>query len=128
MDTSLTNISLRTSKPEIPPTATKFEKASNEINVGLVASRVIVTVTGLAGTDVQVAKYIANLAGNPLINNVDLIYSQETVIDDFTTVRQFQITVELVDETRIPDMPFEGTTGWLADVPTVANTAGGAGA
>ena len=127
-DTSLTNISLRTSRPEVHAEATKFDKASKEIKVALVATRVVLTVTGLAGTDVQVAKYIANLAGNPLVHNVDLIYSQEIVIDEATVVRQFQITVELIDEGSIPDMPFEGAVGWLADIPTAAKADRGAGA
>ena len=117
-DTSLTEISLVTTKPEIPPKATKFEQTSQKSKVQLQATRVVLTVTGLAGTDVQVAKYISNLAGNPLIANVDLIFSQEIEIDDFITVRQFKITVELIDEARIPEMPFEGTAEWLADVPT----------
>ena len=34
-------------------------------------------VTGQAATDVDVARFIANLARNPLLANVDLVYSEE---------------------------------------------------
>ena len=55
---------------------------------------VSVEITGLAGTDVQVARFIANLARNPLMASVDLVYSEEKKIKD-VTVREFQIKTEL---------------------------------
>jgi len=51
-------------------------------------------VTGLAGTDVEVAGLIATLARSPLIQGVDLVYSEEKVINQ-TPVRAFQVRVEL---------------------------------
>ena len=55
---------------------------------------VSVEITGLAGTDVQVARFIANLARNPLMASVDLVYSEEKKIKD-VTVREFQIKTDL---------------------------------
>ncbi len=53
-------------------------------------TRVSIEITGLAGTDVQVAKFIANLARNPLTASVDLVYSEEKKIEDIV-LREFQI-------------------------------------
>jgi len=55
---------------------------------------VIMKVTGLAGTDVEVARLIANLARNPLIASVDLVYSEEKLIGKIP-VRKFQLKLEL---------------------------------
>ncbi len=52
-------------------------------------------VEGLAWTDVHVARFIANLARDPLIAAVDLIYSEQTEIDDETTTRKFEIRLEM---------------------------------
>ena len=54
------------------------------------------TVQGLAGTDSQVAKFIANLARNPLIGSVDLSFSQEKLIDK-ALVREFKLNLKLKD-------------------------------
>jgi Tfp pilus assembly protein PilN len=51
-------------------------------------------ITGLTATDVDVAKLIANLARNPSVDSVDLVYSQEKVIDKLA-IREFQINVVL---------------------------------
>jgi hypothetical protein len=55
---------------------------------------VTMEVTGLAGTDVDVARFIANLARNPLIASVDLVYSEEKMVDK-TLVREFRVRMEL---------------------------------
>ena len=55
---------------------------------------VTIKITGLAGTDVEVAKVIANLACNPLTHSVDLVYSQEKLIEK-VPVRQFQVRLKL---------------------------------
>ena len=52
------------------------------------------TITGLAATDVEVAKIIANLSGNLLTDSVDLVYSQEQMVDALP-VRQFQVKLTL---------------------------------
>jgi len=52
-------------------------------------------VTGRAATDVGVARFIANLARDPLTRSVDLVFSEEREIDD-DVIRHFQVRVELV--------------------------------
>jgi len=54
----------------------------------------LVELEGLAGTDVDVARFIANLAINPLTKSVDLLFSQEEMIADMTC-RKFRIRMEL---------------------------------
>ena len=55
---------------------------------------VTLKVTGLAGTDGDVARFIANLGRSPLVAWADLVYSQERV-ERKTTVREFQILLEM---------------------------------
>ena len=62
-----------------------------------VETTVCAEITGLAATDVQVARFIANLARNPLMDSVDLVYSEEKKIKD-VTVREFQIKTVLKRE------------------------------
>ena len=57
----------------------------------------LLDVTGLAATDGDVARFIANMARNPLSGAVDLAYSQEKVFQD-TKVREFQVKVELKND------------------------------
>lgn len=53
-------------------------------------------VTGLANTDLAVAKFIANLARNPLFHSVDLTFSRQKLIGQRKTpVREFQVKVQL---------------------------------
>jgi len=58
------------------------------------------TITGLAATDIDVARLIANLARDPITTNVDLVFSQEKDVDVERfdrkfTVRNFKIDVGL---------------------------------
>lgn len=62
-----------------------------------VAGVMVLEVTGLAGTDVEVARFIATLARNPMIESVDLVYSQEKEFDK-KAVREFQITALVKDD------------------------------
>ena len=57
-------------------------------------SQVEIQITGRAGTDVDVARFIANLLGSPLMDSVDLVYSEEKLIDK-VPVREFQIRLGL---------------------------------
>lgn len=64
-------------------------------------------VTGLASTDVEVAKFIANLAHNRLLTTVDLVYSQERLIGKNkakVTVREFKIRMELKRDVDVLDL------------------------
>ncbi len=71
---------------------------------------VTVEVTGLAATDVEVARFLANLLRNPLLTNVDLGYSQEKVLrarqKDLPdlNVREFQVTMELRENVDVIDL------------------------
>ena len=75
-----------------PPTKAEAITAAKVPKV--TATVVTIEIVGLAGTDVDVAKLIANLASNPLTASVDLVYSQEKLIEK-TPVREFQIRVDL---------------------------------
>lgn len=70
--------------------ARKRKRKASAPTVGIVVTEL----TGLAGTDIQVARFIANLARNPLVASVDLVYSQEKLIEKFP-VREFQIVMKL---------------------------------
>lgn len=82
----ITNIPLKSDK-------TKFEKLSTETPQNAPPT-VTMELIGLAGTDGEVAHFIASLARCNLIASVDLVYSQEKVIDK-QSLREFQIHLEL---------------------------------
>ena len=63
---------------------------------------VTMKITGLAGTDGDVARFIANLDRNPLVGLADLVYSQERV-ERKTTVREFQIMLEMKSDASEAD-------------------------
>jgi len=71
----------------------------------------LVEVTGLAATDVQVAGFIANLNSNPLLASVDLDYSQDKTLNDRKSsdakirVREFRVTIELRPNVDVMDLP-----------------------
>jgi Tfp pilus assembly protein PilN len=53
-------------------------------------------ITGLAATDVEVARFIAGMARNPIVDVVDLVYSQEKVVNkNDPPAREFQVRIEL---------------------------------
>lgn len=55
-----------------------------------------IQVTGTANTDLAVAKFIANLASNPLFSSVDLTFSRRKLIGQRKTpVREFRVNVRL---------------------------------
>jgi Tfp pilus assembly protein PilN len=56
--------------------------------------RTSVTLIGMAPTDIQVAQYMASLARSPLLREVDLVYSEETKVDD-VTMRRFRIDMQV---------------------------------
>ena len=71
--------------------------ASTEPPVTLVT----VEMTGLGATDVEVAKFMNNLARNPMTASVDLIYSQERRMQQLA-VREFKVRLELTPDWRAP--------------------------
>lgn len=60
-------------------------------------------ITGLAYSDADVAKFIANLASNRLVKTVDLSFSQEKAVKG-VMVRQFQIRFRLRDNADAIDI------------------------
>jgi len=99
---ALSRVDLDTKKTVVAPPkdksagggASKFDAVSAARTDKEVTYTVVMDVTGLASTDVQVARFIAALAKNPLIASVDLVFSQEKVVDK-TTLREFQLHLEL---------------------------------
>ncbi len=84
------------------------------------APRYLVTVNlvGLAPTDIQVAQYMASLARCPLLDEVDLVYSEAGQVNDLT-MRRFKIVMTLNPNADIrvidpliadppPDLPRHG--------------------
>lgn len=102
--------------PAAPPSeakASKFDAMSGKAAPRVLPPVVAVELVGLAGTDVEVARFIARLARNPLIATVDLAFSQEKIVPVIeqgktvakTPVREFQIHLELKpDADAIQDM------------------------
>ncbi len=96
--TSLTTIRLDTKKiiSGSGGSGSRSEKFASKAPTGSnqVSTSVELEITGMAGTDVQVARFIANLARNPLVDTVDLVYSEERLVDK-QKVREFRIKIEL---------------------------------
>jgi len=78
----------------------KFAKVSSGRSANSSKKSVVtLKITGQAGTDVDVARFIANLARNPLMESVDLVYSQEKKSQkNERPIREFQIKIELVQD------------------------------
>ena len=55
---------------------------------------VLITLTGLAATDVEVARLITTMARCPIMDTVDLVYSQEKKVNEYI-VREFQVVMKL---------------------------------
>ena len=75
-------------------TQPKFTTSSREETPARRSTLLSIQVTGLAADDAQVAKFIANLSGNALIDKVDMAYSVEKNIKDLT-VREFRISISV---------------------------------
>jgi len=81
----------------------KFSKAQSKRQKAQPPKLVLVMeVTGRAGTDVEVAKLITNLAHNPLTDSVDLVYSKEKLINK-VAVREFQVEIKLKHDADVID-------------------------
>lgn len=79
----------------------KLSTSSRKSN-GPAPVEVNMTISGLAETDTQVAKFIANLASSrPLIKDVNLVFSQEKLVkkdkdkDKRVFIREFEIKLQL---------------------------------
>lgn len=56
--------------------------------------RVSLSIIGVAPTDVQVAQYMASLSHSPLMSDINLVFSEETQIEN-TPMRRFRIEAVL---------------------------------
>jgi Tfp pilus assembly protein PilN len=87
-----------TAKPGVKPTqyqaasgGKQSKQAPAEVKVVLQNDLII---EGIAHSDIEVASYIANLSGNILLDNIQLIESKEQKIEGIT-YRQFQLRASL---------------------------------
>lgn len=102
-DARLTSFHLTVDKveqPSAPPQGadkknSKFQKVSSQRFPGEVITRVNIEITGLAGTDVDVARFIASMASNPLVSSADLVYSEERLVEDDIPMRGFRVNIAL---------------------------------
>ncbi|MDG2424724.1 MAG: PilN domain-containing protein [Phycisphaerales bacterium] len=58
------------------------------------------SLTGFAPTDVHVSEFLAALNDHPLLENVNLVSSQETVAED-RTIREFKLTAALPSDADV---------------------------
>jgi len=64
---------------------------------------VVLTVTGLAGTDVEVARFITEMARCPLMDDVDLVYSEQKKVNKIA-MREFQVVMHLKRNADVQDV------------------------
>ena len=96
----------KVTKPPAVPRAnsgakTKFQKVAAE-QAAQTTTILRMEVVGLAGTDVDVASFIAKLARCPIIGSVDLAYSQQKVVDEIH-VREFKVSMQLKPDVDVID-------------------------
>ena len=89
--------------PALAPTGSALAAAKKAANGSTDAApalpdvpqfHVELSLIGTAPTDIQVAQYMASLARCPLLSDVDLVYSEETRIED-SSFRKFKIDMVL---------------------------------
>ena len=70
---------------------------------GLTSLDTTITLTGLAATDVEVARFIAAMARCELMDTVDLVYSQEKKMGE-SLVREFRVVMRLKGSAEITQL------------------------
>ena len=90
----------------------RYEVAAGKAKKVRTASRmeISLTVTGLAWTDVQVARFIAEMARCPLMETVDLVYSQEKEVQG-TVAREFEVVMKLKTDADVRTAGEPGRAG-----------------
>ena len=63
-------------------------------------TKVSIVVTGFAGTDIEVARFLTAMAKCPLIETVDLIYSQQREVND-VMAREFQVILHIRNDADV---------------------------
>jgi Tfp pilus assembly protein PilN len=109
--TSLLSIQLLT-KPADAERLGKFGAVAAQRTGKVPPLFVDVLVTGQARTNVEVARFMANLGRNPLLANVDLVYSDERVAADKNLFLEFQVKMEVRPGVDVLDV-----IGPAADAP-----------
>ena len=107
---SLTSIRLE-SRMADAERMSKFDAVSAQRGGKVPTLMVDLVVTGQAATDVDVARFIANLARSPLLVNVDLNYSEERTANN-NPIREFQVKMEVkpgLDVLDVIGLPGEKT-------------------
>ena len=66
------------------------------------------SLTGFAPTDVHVSEFLAELNGHPLLRNVNLVSSKETIEED-RTIREFKLTASLQQNADVRSLASEET-------------------
>ncbi len=102
---ALSRVGLRPSRRKVivkAPKVTKFDEATAVRAPTTIEQRVVVVeIIGIAATDVEVAQFMNRLLHDPLLDTVELGYSQEVIIPKKTPkdvdvhARQFRITMEI---------------------------------
>jgi hypothetical protein len=125
-DCSLTKFeikSVQTTVAAAPKAKSKYEAEKAAATVGAVTQNsreVVLTVTGMAGTDCEVAGFISAMARCPLIATADLVYSQEKKVEigekkseEPVLVREFQVSMHLRSnaDLRLESPPLAAATG-----------------
>jgi len=85
------------------PRGTKFAKARAARTEPARQVLVKIDVTGQAATDVQVAQFMANLLRHPLLESVELDYSEQKLLDE-VAVREFTITMTVKPNVDVVDV------------------------
>lgn len=103
--TSLTSVSLSSERIIALPqpagsSSGKFDRVSQQ-RAATTSLRVKVAIIGLAGTDIEVAKFMTRLARCPLAESVDLAYSIEKT-EAGLPVREFKVLMELEPNAEVP--------------------------
>ena len=98
---SLTSFNLTPQRVTSTPGKTKFDSITGKSEDQEMV--MTVEVTGMAATDVDVARFIANLLRCQLLSGVDLAFSQEKKLKD-TSVREFQVRMDIRNGVDVVDL------------------------
>ena len=119
----LSAVSLNTRPADQGEQATKFNAMSTRRSGKGRALAVDLVITGYACTDVDVAKYIANLASNPLLTSVDLVYSEQCEAKKLA-MRKFQIRLRVLPNVDVIDVIKPRRVGTPTEPRAVARLGG----
>jgi len=108
------NLKKLVAKASRGPKGSKFEavkkKQQGPRSTERIQPPMMLVVTGHAATDVQVASFIKNLHGNPLLSSVDYNFSQDKALKSTRPdspkirVREFKVTMELRPNVDVIDL------------------------